>query len=84
VVCPSLWLYVVALSLVLYLAPEAAADGPIAPQAEEVILAEPFPLPAGTPTADDLLRQTEADVLRKSYGCLNSAASIATAEIPTG
>jgi hypothetical protein len=32
---------------------------------------DPYPLPAGTPTADELYRQTDADVLRKSYGCTN-------------
>lgn len=32
---------------------------------------DPFPLPPGTPTADDLYRQTSDDVLRKSWGCIN-------------
>jgi hypothetical protein len=32
---------------------------------------DPYPLPLGTPTADDLYRQTDADVLRKSWGCVN-------------
>src|SRR5262245_7765200 len=33
-------------------------------------LVEPFPLPPGTPTADELYRQTADDALRKSCGCL--------------
>jgi hypothetical protein len=32
---------------------------------------EPFPLPPGMPAADDLFRQTDEDVLRKSWGCVN-------------
>ena len=32
---------------------------------------EPYPMPPGTPLADDLYRQTDADVFRKSWGCLN-------------
>jgi hypothetical protein len=32
---------------------------------------EPFPMPAGLPTADDLFRQTDADAMRKSWGCVN-------------
>src|SRR6266487_3562592 len=31
----------------------------------------PFPVPAGFPTADELYRQTNEDVLRKSWGCVN-------------
>src|SRR5262245_37900521 len=42
----------------------ASYQSPVAP-------AEPFPLPAGIPTPDELFRQTDADVLRKSYGCVN-------------
>jgi hypothetical protein len=34
-------------------------------------MVEPFPLPVGTPTADDLYRQTAEDVQRKSWGCIN-------------
>jgi hypothetical protein len=33
--------------------------------------AEPYPVPIGLPTADDLYRQTDADALRKSWGCIN-------------
>lgn len=32
---------------------------------------EPFPLPPGFPSANDLYRQTNDDVLRKSWGCTN-------------
>lgn len=31
----------------------------------------PYPLPPGTPTADELYRQTDEDAFRKSYGCVN-------------
>lgn len=37
----------------------------------EIIKGDPFPLPPGTLTADELYRQTDADVLRKSWGCVN-------------
>ena len=33
--------------------------------------AEPFPLPPGAMTAEELYRQTDADVMRKSWGCVN-------------
>src|SRR5439155_17309968 len=32
---------------------------------------EPFPVPAGSPAAEQLYRQTNEDVLRKSWGCAN-------------
>src|SRR5262249_32096677 len=32
---------------------------------------EPFPLPPGTPTAEELYRQTVDDARRKSWGCVN-------------
>ncbi|HZN35548.1 MAG TPA: hypothetical protein VFB80_17085, partial [Pirellulaceae bacterium] len=34
-------------------------------------LMEPFPLPPGTPAAEELYRQTADDALRKSWGCVN-------------
>ena len=36
-----------------------------------VALPEPFPLPPGTPAADELYQQTADDAHRKSWGCVN-------------
>src|SRR5262245_33626871 len=44
---------------------------PVATPEEIGQLQEPFPLPPGMPTAEDLYRQTSADVQRKSWGCVN-------------
>jgi hypothetical protein len=46
--------------------PQQHLGKPVAP-----VLIEPFPLPPGTPTADDLYRQTDDDVHAKSWGCVN-------------
>src|SRR4051794_11953462 len=47
----------------------ASFQAPLSSPAPDNI--EPFPLPPGFPTANDLYRQTNDDVLRKSWGCVN-------------
>ncbi len=37
----------------------------------QLLAGDPYPLPPGTPTAEDLYRQTDEDVRRKSWGCVN-------------
>src|SRR6187551_3422901 len=49
----------------------AALAVPVHSQTSAVAESDPFPVPAGTPTADDLHRQTTEDVMRKSWGCVN-------------
>lgn len=40
-------------------------------RAQSPHILDPYPLPPGTPVANDLMRQTDADAQRKSWGCVN-------------
>lgn len=49
---------------------QAPQAGAITGRSPQSLGTSPFPLPAGHPSGDDLYRQTDEDVQRKSWGCI--------------
>src|SRR5436305_11166851 len=50
---------------------QASHQAPAGAPAEAIAPGQPFPLISDMPTAEELHRQTNEDMMRKSWGCIN-------------